>query len=86
MSARGFAALVGQLEAVARRHAGGRLVLVTEGGYDLEALGRSLDAVLAVLERGATAPAGDTVSGDRTRGRASAEAARAALTPFWPGL
>jgi acetoin utilization deacetylase AcuC-like enzyme len=86
MTARGFAALTGALDAVARRHAGGRLVLVTEGGYDLEALGQSLTSTLGVLERGGTPPAGATLAGDRGRGRAAAAMTRAALAPYWPGL
>ena len=86
MTARGFAVLAGELDAVARRQAGGRVVLVTEGGYDLEALGQSLTSTLGVLERGGTPPAGATLVGDRSRGRATAAAARAALTPFWSGL
>ena len=86
MTARGFAALTGALDAVARRHAGGRLVLVTEGGYDLEALEGSLTAALGVLERGGMPPAGSSLAGDRGRGRATAAAAQAALAPFWAGL
>lgn len=39
---------------IAARHAGGRLVSVLEGGYDLDALGRSVAAHVGVLmERGA---------------------------------
>lgn len=34
---------------VARRHAGGRIVAALEGGYDLDALARSVDAHIAVL-------------------------------------
>ena len=86
MSAGGYAALMGLLDGVARRHAGGRLVVVTEGGYDLDALGSSLDAALGVLERGAEPPRGERLAGDRARGRASAAAARAALAAYWPGL
>ncbi|MFN7977023.1 MAG: histone deacetylase [Vicinamibacterales bacterium] len=86
MTARGFAALAGELDALAQRHAGGRLVLVTEGGYDLEALGQSLTATLGVLERGGTPPAGATLAGDRGRGRATAAAARAALAAHWSSL
>ena len=34
---------------VAARHAGGRIVSVLEGGYDLDALARSVDAHVQVL-------------------------------------
>ena len=49
MSAAGFGALTARLAAAADRHARGRLLLVTEGGYDLPAFGESLDAVVRVL-------------------------------------
>jgi acetoin utilization deacetylase AcuC-like enzyme len=83
MTAAGFAALGGLLRGVAGRHAGGRLVAVTEGGYDLDALSSSLDALLGVLG-GAAPPV--AVAGDRSRGGRSAAAARAALGRYWPGL
>jgi acetoin utilization deacetylase AcuC-like enzyme len=34
---------------VARRHAGGRTVAALEGGYDLDALARSVDTHIQVL-------------------------------------
>lgn len=86
MTAAGFAAIAGLLEGVASRHAAGRVVYVTEGGYDLEALAESLAGVLAVLERAGSSAGAPTLTGDRARGRAAAAAARAALTPHWPGL
>ena len=84
MSADGFANLARLLTGVAARHAGGRLVYVTEGGYDIDGLMASLNAVLRV----AAGDDGDDrpVAGDRRRGLASVAAARAALAPFWPGL
>ena len=57
---------------------------VTEGGYDLDGLTASLNAVLHVMAGGDANDA--PVPGDRRRGRASAAAARAALAPFWPSL
>lgn len=44
-----FAALAARVVDVAERHAGGRLVLVLEGGYFLPSLGRSLRACAEVL-------------------------------------
>ncbi len=44
-----FAALTRRVRALADTHAGGRLVLVLEGGYFLPALGRSLRACADVL-------------------------------------
>jgi acetoin utilization deacetylase AcuC-like enzyme len=37
---------------VADRHAGGRIVSLVEGGYDLQALGNSVAAHVTVLMRG----------------------------------
>jgi acetoin utilization deacetylase AcuC-like enzyme len=49
-----YAWLTGRLCDLADRHAGGRVVSVLEGGYDLDALAASVSAHLAVLaERGA---------------------------------
>ena len=87
MTPEGFANLARLIEGVARRHAGGRRVYVTEGGYDIEGLTASLNAVLHVAAGGDAGEAGDAmVVGDRARGRASATATRAALAPYWPGL
>jgi acetoin utilization deacetylase AcuC-like enzyme len=47
-----FAWLTGELLAVARRHCGGRLVSVLEGGYDLDALAASAAAHVRALMLG----------------------------------
>ena len=44
-----YAWVTRELKAVADRHAGGRIVSMLEGGYDLSALGRSVTAHLKVL-------------------------------------
>jgi acetoin utilization deacetylase AcuC-like enzyme len=49
MTASGYATVIGIIRAAASRHAGGRLALVTEGGYDLAALRECLDAAIGVL-------------------------------------
>jgi acetoin utilization deacetylase AcuC-like enzyme len=49
MTTAGFARLTSALLAVADEVCEGRVVLVTEGGYDLKALSDSLDAVIEVL-------------------------------------
>src|SRR6202171_3514172 len=51
----GFAALCGAVKAVADEHCRGRMVLTLEGGYDLDALARSVRACIEVLA-GAAAP------------------------------
>ena len=52
----GFAGLCGAVRGVAERHAGGKLVLVLEGGYDLGGLASSVHGCVEVLA-GATPPA-----------------------------
>lgn len=44
-----FAWITGRIKDVARRHASGRIVSSLEGGYNLDALGRSVEAHLRVL-------------------------------------
>jgi acetoin utilization deacetylase AcuC-like enzyme len=51
MSAKGYARLVSMLDDAARRLCGRRLMLVSEGGYDLEALAECLREVAGVLGR-----------------------------------
>lgn len=58
----GFADLCATMQAIADAHAGGRLVLVLEGGYDLDGLARSAHACVEIMA-GAAAPSGpDTPS------------------------
>ncbi len=46
---RGFAAMCSALKTVAEQHADGRLVLLLEGGYDLDGLAQSVHACVEVL-------------------------------------
>jgi acetoin utilization deacetylase AcuC-like enzyme len=79
-----FAAMTAQLRAVAEDCCGGRLVLVTEGGYDFRALADSLRAVVGALGSEATPPAAwPAAAGEPSRGRASAEAAARMLRGHW---
>ncbi len=55
LSALGFAGLCGLVKGIAERHAGGRLGLLLEGGYDLVGLAESVRACTQVLT-GATPP------------------------------
>jgi len=50
MTTAGYARLVGLLDDAARRLCGRRIALITEGGYDLQALRQCLDASIAVLD------------------------------------
>ena len=48
----GFAAMADSVLAIARAHAGGRLVAALEGGYNLDALQNSVEAVLVRMTAG----------------------------------
>jgi len=64
LSREGFADLCGEVRGIADRHANGRLVMLLEGGYDLEALAASAHACTQVLA-GASPPDN---AGSGTRG------------------
>jgi acetoin utilization deacetylase AcuC-like enzyme len=84
LSTAAFTAMTAALRAVADRCCDGRLVAVTEGGYDLRALGDCLRVVIDVLAGEATAevcwPEAPVAS---SRGRAAATQTKAALTQYW---
>ena len=79
-----FRAMTGELRVVAEACCGGRIVAVTEGGYDLRMLGESLETLIDAFE----APRADVgwPSGPDTaarRGHAAADQAKGVLRPFW---
>lgn len=89
LTERGFASLTAHLVRVADECCGGRLVMVTEGGYDLGALASSLNVTLGVMagvdvpvltER----PEPDPDVSDLAR--AMVARAAAVQRPFWRGL
>jgi acetoin utilization deacetylase AcuC-like enzyme len=83
LTTQSFAAMTMELRAVAAECCGERMMLVTEGGYDLRALASSLDAVvqsLAAPIEPAPWPKGESSS---RRGRTSADAAKRALASHW---
>jgi len=83
LSTGAFGAMTMELRAVAEECCGERMMLITEGGYDLRALTMSLETVVQTLS-GPVAPARWPTSGlTSSRGRLSAEAAKRALKPFW---
>jgi acetoin utilization deacetylase AcuC-like enzyme len=83
LSTAAFAAMTTELRLVAEECCAGRIVAVTEGGYDLKALAASTDAAIDALS-GPPSAAAWPVSGVRShRGETSAAAARRALAPFW---
>lgn len=81
LTERGFAAMCAALKSVADRHALGRLVLLLEGGYELQALAQSVHACVEVLAgaRADAFPEGE-VRGDTASALAETWAA---LAPHW---
>lgn len=87
MSEAGFASLMRHIVGLADRCCGGRVVLTTEGGYDLPALAASLDACLGVMA-GAPAPAvpPEVLAQDTRRGSQAVAQSRRVLSRYWRGL
>ena len=78
-----FAAMTRELRAVADDCCRGRLVAAVEGGYDLQALGTSLDGAIDALA-GDVQPAAWPSSGIRSsRGDEAVAATSAAIRGFW---
>ncbi len=80
----GFAAVVCRLWAFACDKCQGRLVAVSEGGYDLTALREGIEAVVEVLSH-APVPT-PRQGGDPFRARQALTQARLLLRPYWPTL
>ena len=84
VSSEGFGAMTAELRLVAEECADGRVALVTEGGYNLHALGESLTAALeAIGPERAPEPRWPRSSATPARGQRTAAAARAVLAQFW---
>lgn len=85
LSTSGFATLTRRLREVARLCCHGRMAIVTEGGYDLQALEECLEMTLSVSSEERplieAAIAGETPAGD-----ASLSVVLPALRSFWPTL
>src|SRR5207249_437285 len=76
----GFAAMCTAMRSLAAEVCGGKLVLFLEGGYDLEALARSVHACLEVLS---TQRSEDFAKGVSPSGAAAISDARAASMKYW---
>ncbi len=83
----GFARLTRRLAGAAEACCAGRVVCVTEGGYDLAAFSASLDATLGALQDGGAPPEELSVPGEApTRGRAAIGRVYAVQAEYWRGL
>jgi len=78
-----FGAMTAALRGVAEECCRGRVVAVTEGGYDLQALAASLDAAVSALDGSPSAPQWPSSGIASARGRESADAAVRALRSHW---
>jgi acetoin utilization deacetylase AcuC-like enzyme len=83
-----FKAMTAELRNVAIECCAGRIALIAEGGYDLQALQECLTASIDALAaspatsaQGALWPAPSSIA--PSRGRHAAQAAMAALSPYW---
>lgn len=85
LTAEAFGAMTNDLRGIADECCGGKLVAVTEGGYDLKGLSESLQAVVKVLGRekrsNSVWPSSEVTRS--ARGRAAVAKAKAALAPYW---
>jgi acetoin utilization deacetylase AcuC-like enzyme len=88
MSTEGYGSLIAALWHRALESCSGRLVAVTEGGYDLDALGACLEALLSIVgDPSAAAPwRPDADVAGAPRGAATVAAVLAAQRRHWPGL
>ncbi len=85
VSTAGYTDMTRRLCAFADRHCEGRVVGVTEGGYDLEALEACLQETLQVFA-GQQGAAPEALRGPTTRADTAFEAVRRSQAEFWPGL
>jgi acetoin utilization deacetylase AcuC-like enzyme len=78
-----FARVAALLREIADECCAGRLVAITEGGYDLRALAASLRASIDVLDGGTAAADLPRPSGDASRAESMIAATRPGLRRYW---
>lgn len=86
MTEHGYARLMSRLVALSGACADGRMLLVTEGGYDLTALAASLEASLLAMEGAEPSGADAGAQPLPARGERAAAQARAVQARYWRGL
>ena len=84
VSTEGYTQMTTRLRVLADTCCGGRIVAVTEGGYDLTALDQCLTETLRVFE--ASTPTTVPIVGSTERADGALTAVRAAQSAFWPAL
>jgi acetoin utilization deacetylase AcuC-like enzyme len=83
LSTTGYAMLSKSLCEAAERHCHGRLVAVTEGGYDLTALKACLESTISILDGASVPSSHEAFAGATARSRAAITAVRAAQSKYW---
>jgi acetoin utilization deacetylase AcuC-like enzyme len=86
VTAGGFGAMTMALRAVAEETCGGRMALVTEGGYDLQALSASLEQAVRALAGPLSEPAWPVAAVapvTTTRGSTASDRVKRVIAPFW---
>jgi acetoin utilization deacetylase AcuC-like enzyme len=83
LTAGAFGAMTMGLRRVAEEVCSGRMALVTEGGYDLQALAASLDQTVNALVTPLVEPAWPVTTLASRRGRTAADRVKEAIAPFW---
>jgi acetoin utilization deacetylase AcuC-like enzyme len=83
LTAPSFGAMTMALRKVAEECCRGRLVAVTEGGYDLQALAASLDSTIEALSGPVAEPHWPSSGIASSRGRDTIALTTRALAPFW---
>jgi acetoin utilization deacetylase AcuC-like enzyme len=83
LDADAFGAMTRELRAVAEECCRGRIVAVTEGGYNLQALAASLDAAIEALRGAMTPPRWPATGVSSTRGVAAVATVRAVQSAHW---
>ena len=79
----GYTALTKTLCDAADRHCHGRIVAVTEGGYDLSALKACLESTIAVLDGASIQPPADAPRAATQRSRMAIAQVRSAQSKYW---
>jgi acetoin utilization deacetylase AcuC-like enzyme len=83
LSASGYAGLTKTLCDAADRHCHGRIVAVTEGGYDLTALKACLESSITVLDGGPVPQTTEASLAATSRSRTTIAAVRSAHAKYW---
>ena len=79
-----FGRLTARIAAIADECCDGRVVVVTEGGYNLKGIADSLRSVIGALDDSPPPAAGHSPAASAPRGEAAVAAVKPRLTKFWP--